>query len=93
MKTLDENGEATYTAYWDTYRKTRMADCHTGIEYNVHVINSNYSFSLNPAQKGYYLYSPICGKEIADKIKTEYNCIEDVFSYKGWIVDRVTFWE
>ena len=93
MITLDENGEATYTAYWDTYRKTRMADCHTGIEYNVHVINNNYSFSLNPAQKGYYLYSPICGKEIADKIKTEYNCIEDVFSYKGWIVNRVTFWE
>ena len=54
MKTLDENGEATYTAYWDTYRKTRMADCHTG---------------------------------------TEYNCIEDAFSYKGWIVNRVTFWE
>jgi len=40
-------------------------------------------------QIGYYLYSPLHGHEIAEKIKAEFVYEEDSFSYNGWLVNRI----
>ena len=88
---LNNRTEIKYTDYWNSKRKTRMADCDNGQEYSVHVISEDHIFDLGPDRTGYYLYSPLYGNEIAESIKNNYTFEETTFNYKGWLVYRIKF--